>query len=98
MPTFLDTWDAFKARTSSASLNKAYAFTTIDGLGHEILYAGIERPSSKSPVVFEFSQLEGARSVGDLKIEVEIDNAGSIGTVRFESYSGDGAKAGFRLP
>ena len=47
VPTFLDTWDAFKARTSSASLNKAYAFTTIDGLGHEILYAGVERASSK---------------------------------------------------
>jgi hypothetical protein len=96
-PVFLDTWNAFQSRTSSASLNKAYAFTTIDGLGHEVLYAGVERASSKSPVVFEFSRLEGERSVGDLRIEANVDNAGNIGTVQFQSYSGDGAKAGLKL-
>ena len=96
-PDFLNTWDAFQSRTSSAILKKAYAFTTIDGLGHEILYAGVERASSKGPIAFEFSQLEGVRSVGDLRIEVEIDNAGSIGTVQFLSYSGDSGKGSLKL-
>lgn len=91
VPGFFDSWDAFQSRTSSAILKgNAYAFTTRDGLTHEVLYAGVERASWKGPILFEFSQREGQRSVGDLRIEVEIDSAGSIGTVQFQTYSADG--------
>jgi hypothetical protein len=87
VPDFLDSWEAFGARTSSAILDKAYAFTTIDALKHEILYAGIE--SASSSVVLEFNQKLGERLLGDLRISAEIDAAGSVGTVSFESYAGE---------
>ena len=88
---FLDSWDAFTARASSAILKNSYAFTTVDGLGHEVLYAGVQRASSGGPssVVFEFSQTAGGRLPGDLRISAEIHAAGSLGTVSFESYTGD---------
>jgi hypothetical protein len=90
VPDFLDSWEAFGARTSSAILDKAYAFTTIDKLSHEILYAGVERASTgASSVVLEFNQKLGERLLGDLKITAEIDAAGSVGTVSFERYAGE---------
>jgi hypothetical protein len=87
---FLDSWDAFRARASSAILKNSYAFTTVDGLGHEVLYAGVQRASSGGPssVVLEFNQKAGERLPGDLRISAEIDAAGSLGTVSFESYAG----------
>jgi hypothetical protein len=89
VPDFLETWSAFTAREDSAILKNAYAFRTIDGLGHEILYAGVQRASAGGPskVVFEFNQKPGARLLGDLQIDAEIDGAGNLGTVRFQSYS-----------
>jgi hypothetical protein len=64
VPDFLDTWEAFGARTSSAILKNGYAFTTVDGVGHEVLYAGAQRASIGGPsnVVLEFSQKAGGRS------------------------------------
>ena len=96
VPDFLDTWEAFRSRVDSAILKNAYAFTTIDGQGDATLYAGVLRASSGGPskVAFElFSAAEGIskaeHSIGDLRIEAEIDGAGNLGTVRFESYSGE---------
>jgi hypothetical protein len=75
---------------NSVILKNAYAFRTIDGL----LYAGVQRASSGGPskVVFEFNQKAGERTIGDLRIDAEIDAAGNVGTVEFESYSGEAAK------
>jgi hypothetical protein len=97
VPDFLDSWNAFSARTSSAILKNGYAFTTIDVLRHEVLYAGVERASAGGPssAVLEFSQNVGERTLGDLRILVEIDAAGSVGAVRFESYAADAKGARF---
>jgi len=101
IPDFLDTWESFRARTSSAILKNGYAFTTVDALRGEILYAGVERASSGGPssVVLEFNQktfnvgndgkTQGERLLGDLRINAEIDAAGNAGTVSFESYAGE---------
>ena len=98
VPDFLETWQAFSAREDSAILKNGYAFRTIDGLGDNILYAGVLRKSAGGPskVVFEFNQNPGERLLGDLLIEAEIDSSGSLGTVRIESY-GDGAKGRLNL-
>jgi hypothetical protein len=91
VPDFLDSWDAFSARTSSAILKNGYAFTTIDGLQHEVLYAGAQRESAGGPstAVLEFSQKAGERSLGDLRISVDIDAAGGVETARFETFAGE---------
>jgi hypothetical protein len=91
VPDFLESWQAFRAREDSAILKNAYAFRTIDELGHEILYAGVQRASSGGPskVVFEFNQKPGELLLGDLLINAEIDGAGNVGTARFESHSGE---------
>jgi hypothetical protein len=96
VPDLLEKWEAFRAREDAAIVRHGYAFRTIEG-GDEILYAGVLRDSSGGPskVVFEFNQKPGERLVGDLLIGAEIDAAGNLGTVRFESY-GDG-KAGMNL-
>jgi hypothetical protein len=44
--------------------------------------------------VFEFSQLQGERSIGDLRIVAKIDAAGNVGTARFESYAGEAKGSG----
>jgi len=92
VPDFLDTWEAFRTRTSSAILKNGYAFTTIEEPGREILYAGVERASTGGPssVALEFNQKQGKRLPGDLRINAEIDAAGSVGTVSFGSYGGEG--------
>jgi hypothetical protein len=98
IPDFLDTWEAFRARKSSAILRNGYAFTTIEEPGRETLYAGVERASTGGPssVVLEFNQKPGERTIGDLRIGAEIDAAGEVGTVRFESYFGE-AKGGAKF-
>jgi hypothetical protein len=80
VPDFLDSWDAFQARTASAILKNGYAFTTIDRQRDEILYAGVQRDSAGGPssVVLELSQKSGERSLGDIRISAEIDAAGSV--------------------
>jgi hypothetical protein len=100
VPDFLESWDAFSARTSSAILKNGYAFTTIDGLQHDVLYAGAQRASTGGPssAVLEFSQKAGERLLGDLRISAEIDAAGSVGAVRFETYSGEAKGAAKFLP
>ena len=97
VPDFLETWQAFTAREDAAILKNGYAFRTIDGLGHEVLYAGFLRPSLLGPskVAFEFNQNPGERLAGDLRIEAEIDAAGNLGIVRFESYSAGKAIGSF---
>jgi hypothetical protein len=96
VPDFLDTWAAFGARTSSGILKNGYAFTTVDALGHEVLYAGVQRTSGggAGSVAVEFTQKPGQRLLGDLRISADIDAAGNIGSVRFESLAGEskGAK------
>jgi hypothetical protein len=89
VPDFLETWQAFNAREDAAILKNGYAFRTIDGAGDEILYAGFLRASSAGPskVAFEFSQKPGAQLLGDLLVEAEIDGAGNVGMVRFQTYS-----------
>jgi hypothetical protein len=91
VPDFLETWQAFRGREDSAILKNAYAFRTTDDQGQAILYAGLQRASSGGPskVVFEFSQKPGERLFGDLLIDAEIDGAGNVGTVRFQSYSAE---------
>jgi hypothetical protein len=100
VPDFLDSWDAFQARVSSAILKNGYAFKTIDGLQHEVLYAGVQRASTGGPssAVLEFSQKSGERTLGDLRISVEIDAAGSVGAVQLESYAGEAKGAAKFLP
>ncbi len=49
VPDFLDTWEAFGARTSSAILKSGYVFTTVDALGHYVLYAGVQRGVERRP-------------------------------------------------
>jgi hypothetical protein len=100
VPDFLDSWDAFGARTSSAILKNGYAFTTIDGLQHEVLYTGVQRASTGGPssAVLEFSQKAGERELGDLRISVEIDAAGGVGTARFETFAGEAKGAARFLP
>ena len=100
VPDFLDAWEAFSARTSWAVLKSGYAFTTIDGLGHEVIYAGAQRASSKGPseVVFEFNQKPGERVLGDLNIFAEILADGGIGTVRFERFADEAKGAAKFLP
>ena len=100
VPDFLDSWEAFRTSASSAILKNGYAFKTIDGLNHEILYAGVERAPSKgaSSVTFEFNQNlfaekadgapRGERAPGDLRISIEIDGAGNVTTARFERFEG----------
>jgi hypothetical protein len=92
VPDFLDTWEAFQTRASSAILKDAYAFRTIDKLGHEVLYAGVQRGPSGGPgtVVVEFNQRPGERLIGDLRISADIDAVGNIGSVRFESLPAEG--------
>lgn len=99
VPDFLDSWEAFSARTSSAILKNGYVFTTVDGLGHEVLYAGVQRASSSGPssVVVELNQKAGGRVPGDLRISADIDAAGSLGATRFERFAGE-AKGGKFLP
>jgi hypothetical protein len=99
VPDFLDTWEAFGARTNSAILKSGYAFTTIDGLSHEVLYAGFQRAASGGPssLVVEFSQKAGERLAGDLRVSADIDAAGNAGPVRFETFT-DGAKGAQFLP
>jgi Dictyostelium (slime mold) repeat len=89
VPDFLDSWDAFGARTGSAILKNGYAFTTIDGLQHEVLYAGVQRESAGGPssAVLEFSQKAGERTLGDLRISIDIDAAGGVETARFETFA-----------
>jgi hypothetical protein len=100
VPDFLDSWEAFSARTSSAILKNGYAFTTIDGLQHEVLYAGVQRASTGGPssAVLEFSQKAGERTLGDLRVSAEIDAAGSVGEVRFETYAGEAKGTSKFLP
>ena len=97
VPDFLDRWEAFGARTSSAILKSGYAFTTVDALGHSVLYAGVQRTSGggAGSVAVEFSQKPGQRLLGDLRISADIDAAGTIGTVRFESFAGEAKGAKF---
>jgi hypothetical protein len=98
VPVFLDTWEAFGARTSSAILKSGYAFTTVDALGHSVLYAGVQRTTGGGAgnVSVEFSQKPGQRLLGDLRISADIDAAGTIGSVRFEGFTGEG-KGGARF-
>jgi hypothetical protein len=100
VPDFLDSWDAFSARTSSAILKNGYAFTTIDRLQDEVLYAGVQRASTGGPssAVLEFSQKPGERTLGDLRISVEIDAAGGVGSVRFETFAGEAKGVSKFLP
>ncbi|HEV8608660.1 MAG TPA: hypothetical protein VGS98_01130 [Thermoanaerobaculia bacterium] len=100
IPDFLDSWDAFSARTSSAILKNGYAFTTIDRLQDEVLYAGVHSASTGGPssAVLEFSQKAGERSLGDLRISIEIDAASGIGTARFETFAGEAKGASKFLP
>ena len=97
VPDFLDTWEAFGARTSSGILRNGYAFTTVDSLGHAVLYAGVQRTSGGGPgsVAVEFSQKPGERLAGDLRISADVDAAGNVGSVRFESFAGQGKGARF---
>jgi hypothetical protein len=91
VPDFLDGWDAFDARTSWAVLKNGYAFTTIDGLGHEVLYAGVQWAPGRNvnEVSLEFNQSPGERLLGDLGISIEILDAGEIGAVRFARFAVD---------
>jgi hypothetical protein len=100
VPDFLDSWDAFGARTSSAILRNGYAFTTIDRVQDEVLYAGVLRSSTGGPssAVLEFSQKAGERTLGDLRISVEIDGAGGVGSARFETFAGEAKGASKFLP
>jgi hypothetical protein len=100
VPDFLDSWDAFSARTSSAILKNGYAFTTIDRLQDEVLYAGVQRASTGGPssAVLEFSQMAGERTLGDLRISVEIDAAGGVGTARFETFASEAKGTSKFLP
>lgn len=99
VPDFLDTWEAFGARTTSGIWRNGYAFTTIDALGHSVLYAGIQRASRGGPgsLVLEFSQKPGQRLPGDLRISADIDAAGNAGPVRFEALAAE-AKGAKLLP
>ncbi|PYQ63181.1 MAG: hypothetical protein DMF54_17420, partial [Acidobacteria bacterium] len=102
VPDFLDSWEAFRTSASSAILKNGYAFKTIDALSHEILYAGVERAPSPGAgiVTIEFNQNlfaektdgapRGERLPGDLRISIEIDGAGNIGTARFERFDAEG--------
>jgi hypothetical protein len=101
VPDFLDTWEAFGARVSVASLDKAYAFTTVDALRQEILYAGVDRAPSGAPagLELEFNQTAAEdRRPGDLRISVELDADGNVGTARFERFAADGKIGGTFLP
>ena len=97
VPDFLDRWEAFGARTSSAILKSGYAFTTVDALGHSVLYAGVQRTSGGGAgnVSVEFSQKPGQRLPGDLRVSADIDAAGTIGSIRFESFAGEAKGAKF---
>jgi hypothetical protein len=89
VPDFLDSWQAFTARQDGAILKNGYAFRSIDELGHQILYAGVQRAASGGPskVVIELSQKPGERVAGDLRIEALIDASGSLGKVLFQSHA-----------
>ena len=99
VPDFLDTWEGFRSRTSSAIVKNGYAFSTIDRLQHEILYAGVRSESFSGPslAVIEFSQTPGERSLGDLRITAEIDSVG-VGAVRFETLAGEAKGAAKFVP
>ena len=97
VPDFLDTWEAFGARTTSGIWKNGYAFTTIDALGHSVLYAGMQRASRGGPssLVLELSQKPGERLPGDLRISADIDAAGNAGPVRFEAFAAEAKGAKF---